>query len=77
MIGIAHSLDIRVVAEGVESPQQAEKLRDWAASRAGIPVPPAMSPDRCRALLEALRQPVSSETMRVRVMRWAAGSGER
>jgi EAL domain-containing protein (putative c-di-GMP-specific phosphodiesterase class I) len=72
VVGIARSLGIRVVAEGVESTQQVEQLRALGCDAAqGYLFHRPMSGERVRALLEQLaRQPAHSETLRLRVLRW-------
>lgn len=77
VIGIAQSMGIIVVAEGVESVDQAAHLRTLGCVAAqGYFFHRPMDADRCRPLLDQLaeRKP-HTDTMRLRLLRWARVGG--
>lgn len=69
IVGIARSLGLHVVAEGVESAEQAECLRALGCDAAqGFYFSPPIPAERCQQLLEKLKVQRSSEPLRLRVL---------
>jgi diguanylate cyclase (GGDEF)-like protein len=77
VIGIARSLGIVAIAEGVESFRQAEHLGRLGCDAAqGYFFHRPMAPERCQPLLEQLaKQAPQSDTLRLRLLRWAGTGG--
>jgi diguanylate cyclase (GGDEF)-like protein len=69
VIGIAHSLGMRIVAEGVETERQAELLAELKCDATqGFYFHRPMSAENCRPLLEQLLRRSTGETMRMKLL---------
>jgi diguanylate cyclase (GGDEF)-like protein len=73
VLAIAHSLDVRVVAEGVEAGRQAAILRELGCDAAQgyhfhAPLPAAS----CEPLLAKAASRSTSDTLRMRILNWTA-----
>ncbi|MFO1400851.1 MAG: EAL domain-containing protein [Steroidobacteraceae bacterium] len=72
IVNIAHSLGLRVIAEGVETAHQADRLAALGCDAAqGYHFHKPLSAQQCRDLLVQLaQQRPASDTLRLRIQRW-------